>query len=414
MGRIVLSFFRHGFSLAGKAPRQWLAVSALLLAGCGVAGAAWGQQAGQGVANQSPAAANPMFWLQRWHNAVTRHPYMGTVTATQERGRSRSARVWHGVRGGQQPIDRIDMLLPDGSSRTLLHRGRDMVMLQEERGGQQRHRAGREIPWGGGPFTMAEQMDHALLRQSAPYYRVVPLGQQRVAGYQADAIGFMPTDKLRASYRFWTEQQTGLLLKWQMLEMDAADAQAWDKAKVLREIAFSNVQVPAPVDYAMLQNMLNERLASQGKKQGRSVPLRRLPETSLQAQGWAWRKPLPGYVVKQCYWRRLNDMPRGAQRPSSAEAGTAAQPQVLHCLVTDGLSRFSVFIGPQTRGAQMGAQKGSPMPPPPQAHGARPSHPREGGMRMARRQYADSHSITAVGAVPQLALQQAVDALYRP
>ena len=137
-----MSFFRHGFSWAGKAPRQWLAVSALLLAGCGVAGTVWGQQAGQGVANQSPAAANPMYWLQRWHNAVTRHPYMGTVTVTQERGRSRSARVWHGVRDGQQPIDRIDMLLPDGNSRTLLHRGRDMVMLREEKDGQ-RHRAGR-------------------------------------------------------------------------------------------------------------------------------------------------------------------------------------------------------------------------------------------------------------------------------
>ena len=57
---------------------------------------------------------------------------------------------------------------------------------------------------------------------------------------------------------------------------------------------------------------------------------------------------------------------------------------------------------------------GVQMPPSP-AHGIRPPHPpREGGMRMARRQYADSHSITAVGAVPQLALQQAVDALYRP
>ena len=413
-----MSFFRHGFSWAGKAPRQWLAVSALLLAGCGVAGTVWGQQAGQGVANQSPAAANPMYWLQRCHNAVTRHPYMGTVTVTQERGRSRSARVWHGVRDGQQPIDRIDMLLPDGNSRTLLHRGRDMVMLREEKDGQ-RHRAGREIPWGGGPFTMAEQMDHALLRQSVRYYRVVPLGQQRVASYQTDAIGFMPTDKLRASYRFWTEQQTGLLLKWQMLEMDAADAQAWDKAKVLREITFSDVQVPAPVDYAMLQGMLNERLAGQGKKQGRPVPPHRLSETSLQAQGWAWRQPLPGYVVKQCYWRKLDGMSRGAPRPHSAEAaqrsqradvtGTAAQ-QLLHCLVTDGLSRFSVFIGPKIQSAQMGVQ----MPPSP-AHGIRPPHPpREGGMRMARRQYADSHSITAVGAVPQLALQQAVDALYRP
>ena len=420
MNAIVFSHLNLGRGLPGfaKTPLHKAAagVLALTLATCAGVNSAWSQPAQPSAARQTAgqaAASDPVYWFQRWHHAATQYPYMGTVTVTQAHEQPRSARVWHGVRKGQPHMDRIDML-SDDAPRTVLRRGRDMAVQWHEKG---RHRhAMHEAPPVGMPFLLSEQMEQAQLRQIAQYYRVVPLGRQRVANYQAEAIGFLPADNLRMPYRFWTEQQTGLLLKWQMLDMQRADKPAWDKARVLQEIAFADVQIPAPVDYAMLQNLMQEIAASQeGRRPPKSPSTpaapgsHRLPTTSLQEQGWVWRKPLPGYTVKQCYWRRLGGGPRKEPRkegppPAPAEQPVAnknaAQPRLLQCLVTDGLSHFSVFIGPQ-------------LPPPP-AHAPKRMQEEGAGVRMASRMYANSHKITAVGAVPQAALQHAVEALYRP
>lgn len=397
---------------------------------------------------------HPLYWLERWHHAVAQHPYVGTVTVVQAQGRPRSARVWHGVRG-QQQIDRIDLLHAGRPHRTLVRSGQNMTVWELEPrppAGQQpglnkdmdkragtdktagknkspgkskgpRHHDAHDMPQVGAPFSPAGHMDAAQLSQATQYYRVVPLGQQQVARHVADAIGFLPVDEWRAPYRFWTEPQTGLLIKWQMLELRGRDAAAWQQAQVLREMAFEDLQVPAPVDFAMLQSLLHMPPAqagqgggqghqmlqpSQSKRQQKRQPKPpRLRASSLQAQGWAWRQPLPGYVVKPCHWRKLGADPHkaepGAAAPAAAHDARLHQP-VLHCLVTDGLSRFSLFIGPHVPVS------------------AQPSHAlqdgralsRGGGVRMARRVYGNSHAITAVGAVPQAALQQAVDALYRP
>ncbi len=413
MNAIVFSHLGLDRSWVGwaKTPLQKAAAGLLALAACAGVSGAWAQQAQPSAAKQAAVAravsGDPLYWFQRWHHAAAQYPYMGTVTVTQVREQPRSARVWHGVRKGQPHMDRIDML-SDNAPRAVLRSGRDMAVQWHEQG-IPRH-VMHEAPPVSMPFWVSEQMDQTQLRKIAQHYRVVSLGQQRVANHQADAIGFMPTDNLRMPYRFWTERQTGLLLKWQMLDMPHADKPAWDKARVLQEIAFTEVQVPAPVDYAMLQSMMQEIIASKEvRKPHKPHGAHRLPTTSLQEQGWAWRNPLPGYVVRQCYWRRLGGRPRGDQRkgppPPSAEqpmANTkdAAQRRVLQCLVTDGLSHFSVFIGPQM-----------PLPP---AHASKRMQEEGAGVRMASRMYASSHKITAVGAVPQSALQRAVEALYRP
>ena len=112
-----------------------------------------------------------------------------------------------------------------------------------------------------------------------------------------------------------------------------------------------------------------------------------------------WRQTLPGYVVKPCYWRDLAGMRQRGRPPAPvAPLPDAAGQRVLQCLVTDGLSRFSVFIGPY-QASQPASPQGRPV---------------EGSMRVASRSYGSAYQLTAVGAVPQAALQQAVDALYRP
>lgn len=352
---------------------------------------AWGQQMQQ-VAAGSAVPANAMHWMQRWQQAVANHSYTGTVTVMRERGSLHSARVWHAAQGVKQ-IDRMEML--SGAPRTFMRSGNE-VSAWEGEGKDRRLLAMRDGAHGGSPFFGIERLSQPQQREIARHYRAVFLGQQRVANYQADVVGFVPSDNLRAPYRFWTEQKTGLLLKWQMLEMDSAPPYRWEQAGVLREIAFSDVQVPAPVDYAAMQAML-ERSTGERRPSGRHLP----PVTSLSEQGWAWRKPLPGYVVQQCYWRNIAGMRQGGRQPvqqPQETADVAGEQRVLHCVLTDGLSRFSLFIGPRVPDHPSGP----------------PRRSAETMARMASRMYANTYQLTAIGAVPQAALQQAVDSLYRP
>ena len=363
----------------------------LLVAAGAMVRPAWSRPAQQ-AATGDVVSADAMHWMQRWQQAAAKHPYAGTLTIMHEHGTSRSARVWHAVQGAKQ-IDRMETL--SGKPRTIMRSGNEMFVWDGEGKGV-RLLAMHDMPLVGSPFSGVERLSHSQQREIARHYRAASLGQQRVANYQADVVGFVPSDNLRAPYRFWIEQKTGLLLKWQMLELDHAPPYRWEQARVLREIAFSDVQIPAPVDYAAMQAMLERPTGEWRASRGRL-----LPTTSLGQQGWAWRKPLPGYVVQQCYQRNIAGMRQGrrqsVQEPQET-AGAAGEQQVLHCVLTDGLSRFSLFIGLRMPNRPSG---------PPRRSG-------ETIVRMASRMYDNAYQLTAIGAVPQAALQQAVDALYRP
>ena len=165
---------------------------------------AWGQQMQQ-VAAGSAVPANAMHWMQRWQQAVANHSYTGTVTVMRERGSLHSARVWHAAQGVKQ-IDRMEML--SGAPRTFMRSGNE-VSAWEGEGKDRRLLAMRDGAHGGSPFFGIERLSQPQQREIARHYRAVFLGQQRVANYQADVVGFVPSDNLRVPYRFWTEQKTG-------------------------------------------------------------------------------------------------------------------------------------------------------------------------------------------------------------
>ncbi len=372
--------------------RCWPAIVLLLVVAAGATvRPAWSQPAQQ-AATGGVVSADTMHWMRRWQQAAANHPYAGTITIMHENGTSRSARVWHAVQGAKQ-IDRMETL--SRNPRTIMRSGNEMFVWEGEGEGR-RLLAMHDRPLAGSPFSGVEWLSQPQQREIARHYRAVSLGQQRVANYQADVVGFVPSDNLRAPYRFWIEQKNGLLLKWQMLELDHAPPYRWEQARVLREIAFADVQIPAPVDYAAMQAML-ERPIGEWRASGRRLP----PTVSLSEQGWAWRKPLPGYVVQHCYRRNIAGIRQGRRQPvqqPQETAGVAGEQQVLHCVLTDGLSRFSLFIGPRIPDRPSGPPRRSV----------------ETIARMASRMYANAYQLTAIGAVPQAALQQAVDALYRP
>jgi len=310
-------------------------------------------------------------WLQRWQQAAASNSFAGTMAVSGPNGNLRSARVWHAVQGGRQ-IERVDnlaghsrsMFRTDSGSRVFLH-DQKLVRVQSN------------LPRGGMMFPGMQPLPAAQQAQGAARYQARQLGQERVANHTADIVGFLPQDGLRHGFRFWSEQKSGLLLKWQLLELPAG-ATDFQRARMLREVAFSDLQIQAPLQYATLQQMMEQTT-------GYRVEQQVLQTTTPQQQGWSLRS-LPGYAITHCY---LRPPLRDKGQPQAGLGGKVTQ-----CVLSDGLSSISLFL----QAAEVG--KGQQ----PAARGA---------TRFVSRSYPGGQLATAIGEVPAAALQALLDGLAR-
>lgn len=341
--------------------------------------AATGLQPARAATAQAAAGRSAQQWLQRWQQASRQQSYAGTLALSGEQGNLRSARVWHAVRDGQQ-IERVDNL--SGAPRSIFRTEHAVhIFLRDKKELRIRTNMPRQATLFPGMMPLAANQ----LAEAARYYRASHLGQERVANHLADVVVFAPVDGLRYAYRFWSDRNTGLLLKWQMLTAGANPKEA----DVLREVAFSDLQIQAPLSYALLEGMMKETA-------GYSVRQAALRTTSLQQQGWGWRKPLPGYFVTHCYARRAGALVQGDAPGAAARTGPASsetEAAVTQCVLSDGLSSISLFL-------RDGAAEGKVAV-------------RSRGATSIRSQIVAGQQVTAVGEVPPAALQQLLDNLQR-
>lgn len=351
--------------------RRWAV--ALLAVALGLA-AQSGMAAPEAARSSSAQAAqrNVLQWLQRWQQAASSVAYAGTLAMSGEHGNLRSARVWHAVAQGRQ-IERVDNL--SGPPRSIFRTDDAVHVFHHDR---KQVTVRTNMPRFGSLFPGMVPLSTQQQAEAARRYQASYQGQERVANQLADVVEFAPQDDLRYAYRFWSDRRTGLLLKWQMLQRAGA------QAAVLREVAFSDVQIGAPLEYRVLDAMMRDTA-------GYQVERKNMRATSLQQQGWAMRTALPGYFVTDCYIR---------QRPQHDKGVVASEGEVsvliTQCVLSDGLAGMSLFMAPPGGGAPGKL---------PRARGAT-------NIRM--QQYAGGHSVTAVGEVPPAALQGVLERLYRP
>jgi len=176
-------------------------------------------------------------WLVRMHDASRMRSYVGTFVVSSGAATFSSARIWHACEG-QQQVERVESLT--GAPRSTLRRNEEVLTFIPE------HRVvrseKRESP---GDFP-------DLLKSSAgaigDYYSARPLGADRVAGYDADVVQLAAKDGLRFGYRIWSEKRTGLVLKLQTLD---------EQARVLEQVAFSELQLDAQVSMDKLSRMMS-------------------------------------------------------------------------------------------------------------------------------------------------------------
>lgn len=286
------------------------AAMAGVIAGALWSPAAWADEAvARSAAEPASAPQDARVWLKRIQDSTYRRTFTGTFVVSSG-GAMSSARISHFCDGRSQ-IERVDAL--DGQLRsvfrhddlvhTLWPASRHAVVEQRE------PLRGFPVLAGGGG------------RRGALAYEAVPERVDRIAGYEAQVLLLKSRDDLRFSQRLWSEKNTGLLLRADVLGAHG---------EVMESSAFSELVLGARLHPASLMQEMN-RL--QGYRVTRPVTVR----TDLAREGWVLREGVPGFVSLSCIKRPLE--PSAAQVPGQ-------RGSLLQAIYSDGLTHVSVFIEP--------------------------------------------------------------------
>lgn len=297
-------------------------------------------------------------WLLRLHDASRNRSYTGTLVVSAGNAIS-SSRIWH-VCDGSQQLERVDTL--SGPQRTTVRRNNEVVTFMPE---SRLTVVERRESLGLFP-ALLQTPSHSL----AEFYGLrQPGGVERVAGFDAEVVEFVPRDEWRFGYRIWSEKKTGLVVKLQTL-----DAQQ----RVLEQVAFSELSLDAPVRMDQLIKMMKNR-------PGYTVQQLVATRTTPEAQGWRLRNPVPGFRTVAFHMRA---------DASAQSAGTGAA-QSVQWVFSDGLASASVFVEPYDPGR----------------HGAEVQMVTGATHSLSRRM--DSFWVTVVGEVPPDTLRRFTQEMER-
>ena len=294
-----------------------MAVAALCAAGGALAGTPL-------VAPVASAPAEVEPWLQRIQQAAASSSYQGTL-AYSAGGTSSSARVLHYC-DGRQTFERVEQL--DGENR-LQYRHNDQVVTLWPA-------ARRAVLEHRDPVAQFPALPAATAARVLENYEVKKVGQERVAGQDADVLLLKPRDRLRFAQRLWAHRDTGLLLRNDVLAPGG---------EVLESSAFVDVRLGGKPQPELILKPMKQL-------DGFRVLRPQAERTQLEAEGWALGKPVPGFQLVSC-----------TRRPLDASGADSDPPlQVLQSVFSDGMAQVSVFIErydakrhPKAMGTSVGA-----------------------------------------------------------
>jgi sigma-E factor negative regulatory protein RseB len=246
-------------------------------------------------------------WLTRMHEASRHRAYTGTLVVSAGSAMSAS-KIWH-VCDGTQQMERVDTLT--GAPRTTIRRNKEVITFVPEAKTafvEKRDSLGMFPELLGTPSNLIPQ-----------FYSAREVGVQRVAGHLADMVEILPRDELRFGYRIWSEQQTGLVVKLQTLG---------EQGSVLEQVAFSELQLNAPVSMEKLARLMKDT-------RGYEVHKPTLKKTTAEAEGWRLKEAVPGFTPMSCHTREI---------PGAAAQGPGMAP--MQWVFSDGLASVSLFVEP--------------------------------------------------------------------
>lgn len=89
------------------------------------------------------------------------------------------------------------------------------------------------------------QLPLSIIDGDSSGYRLETGGKERIAGHTARRVSISPEDKFRYGYHFWLEEQTGLLLKWVLVDT---------RHMPLAKLVFTDFAIGSAVDLSELES----------------------------------------------------------------------------------------------------------------------------------------------------------------
>lgn len=193
------------------------------------------------------------------------------------------------------------------------------------------------------------------------YYNIQDNGVRRVAERKTRMLSILPLDALRYGHHYWVDEQSGLLLRSKMLDVEG---------EVLEEFFFTNMR--------LRKEIADKELASHFDTKG----------FSTREKGWQQ------VSEKRTHSYELDKLPQGFRLTVIRYNQNVEDESILEQLVfTDGLASVSAFIEPAHKGDKRSL--GS-------------SH---SGAVHAHALLAGDNMVTAVGEVPAVTVEQIAQSL---
>lgn len=272
--------------------RPWLAIGLLLLA--------WTV-----AADEIPKDARD--WLQRMVHAVKELNYEGTFVYAHG-NQLEAMRILHSADASGEHERMVSL---NGAAREILRDDNVLTcILPDSRSVVvEKSRPKRFVP------EQLLQLDEQLNR----LYEFQVQDTDRVAGRVARLLVIQPRDAYRYGYRLWLDEDTGMLLKSDLVNPDG---------RVLEQMMFTTLELRDRIDREQLS-------------------------PSVSGQGFKWFRPKeangakPAKKVKE--WG-VSELPEGFRMSMRAEHDMPmSRMPVEHLMYTDGLASVSVYI--EQRGA---------------------------------------------------------------
>ncbi len=255
-------------------------------------------------------------WLDRMARAVETLNYRGTLVHIRE-DRIDTLRIIHRAdeHGVKERIYAVDgeprEVLRDGNKVRCLLPGDQPQVLESQL-------SGRLLP----------NLPLNRLTSSESAYRMAMAGNERVAGMPARIITIEPRDGYRYGYRLWLEKNTGMLLRYALVDHDG---------RQIQQLSFTSIELGVNISDAELAPALTDAVKVLTTRlddpEGRVSPNRR-------NEAFSDRVP-PGF--------HLANVGKGR-----GEDGEVFE----HLLFSDGLASFSIYIEratPEAVGSRMEA-----------------------------------------------------------
>ncbi len=244
-------------------------------------------------------------WLQKMKQAMMSSNYEGVLIIRQD-DQMQSLRVKHGMdqQGMWESLDSLN-----GESRRIMRTGGRVTTIFPDRNLLTISRYSLASP-------MHPQVpnDHKKFRQ---YYDVVLLGQDRVAEKNARILDIIPKDQYRYGFRFWLEENSGLLLR---CDLKSADGD------IVEQLMYSQLTLldspPKKDDFShQAQYKVVNMDARRADVKDSPLTIRQLPQGFEQIQ-------------------------------ASRQPALHAEGDVYHLVYSDGMASVSVFMQKNSRGKQ--------------------------------------------------------------